>query len=72
MNDQHNERQSEVDRDALLQSTLSYWASGVRREVESNSLRWEEERSDYSGLARWAAMLVAVGLFLFVLWQIGI
>ena len=72
MNDKSNDIRSEVDRDALLQSVLSYWAAGVRREAECSPLRWEEERRDYSGFVRWAAMLVAVGLFMFVLWQIGI
>ena len=66
------DKQSELERDALLQSVLSYWAAGVRREAESSPLRWEEERRDYSGLVRWAAMLAAVGFFVFVLWQIGI
>jgi len=46
--------------------------SGVRREAEQSPLRWEEERRDYSGLARWAVLFVAAGLFVLVLWQIGL
>ena len=72
MHNSPNRFESEVGRDPLLQSTLAYWSSSVRPDVEPDPMGWEAGRVDLSGLARVTVSLIGLCLVAVVLWQLGL
>ncbi len=72
MENRSNDNRSEVERDSLLRSTLGYWSSGPRHDVEPDPMRWEEGSPDYSGLVHVAAVVLTTGLLMVMLWLLGV
>ena len=71
MNNSSSRFESEVARDSLVQSSLTYWSSSVRPKAEPELMGWEAGCPDLTGMTRLTVSLVVMCLAVFVLWQIG-